>query len=50
MPSSFASLKWFNQTNVEATRETIIICRNGEPVADRIPHKRTKSNPTRSWA
>ena len=25
---------------LEADRETIVICRNGEPVADLVPHKR----------
>ncbi|MCU0786059.1 MAG: type II toxin-antitoxin system prevent-host-death family antitoxin [Verrucomicrobia bacterium] len=26
---------------VEAGSEAIVICRNGEPVADLVPHKRT---------
>jgi len=33
---------------VEKSRERIIICRNGEPVADLVPHHksdRTKTNP-----
>ena len=25
---------------LEADQETIVICRNGEPVADLVPHKR----------
>jgi prevent-host-death family protein len=25
---------------LEADRETIVICRNGEPVADLVPHQR----------
>lgn len=27
-------------TQLEADSETIVICRNGEPVADLVPHKR----------
>ena len=27
-------------TKLEADRETIVICRNGEPVADLVPHPR----------
>jgi antitoxin (DNA-binding transcriptional repressor) of toxin-antitoxin stability system len=27
-------------TKLEADSETIVICRNGEPVADLVPHKR----------
>ena len=33
---------------LEADRKTILICRNGEPVADLVPHQRTdrtKSHP-----
>ena len=33
---------------VEAQAESIVICRNGEPVADLVPHRRTdrtKSHP-----
>ena len=33
---------------LEADRETIVICRNGEPVADLVPHQRgsrTKTHP-----
>jgi antitoxin (DNA-binding transcriptional repressor) of toxin-antitoxin stability system len=26
---------------LEANSETIVICRNGEPVADLVPHRRT---------
>jgi prevent-host-death family protein len=33
---------------VEETSEAIIICRNGEPVADLIPHKRTNRLKTNS--
>ena len=36
-------------TQLEADSETIVICRNGEPVADLVPHKRvnrTKPHPT----
>lgn len=28
-------------TKLEADSETIVICRNGEPVADLVPHKRS---------
>ena len=27
-------------SKLEANSETIVICRNGEPVADLVPHKR----------
>jgi antitoxin (DNA-binding transcriptional repressor) of toxin-antitoxin stability system len=27
-------------TTVESTGETFVICRNGEPVADLVPHKK----------
>lgn len=27
-------------TQLEADSETIVICRNGEPVADLVPHRR----------
>ncbi|HEX4341793.1 MAG TPA: type II toxin-antitoxin system prevent-host-death family antitoxin [Verrucomicrobiae bacterium] len=33
---------------VEANSEAIVICRNGEPIADLVPHKRvnrTKTHP-----
>ncbi len=36
---------------LEADSETIVICRNGEPVADLVPHKRvnrTKTHPALS--
>ena len=36
---------------VEQDREAIVICRNGEPVADLVPHKhvkRTKPHPVLS--
>jgi prevent-host-death family protein len=36
---------------VEENGEAIVICRNGEPVADLVPHKRTnriKAHPTLS--
>ena len=36
---------------LEKDRETIVICRNGEPVADLVPHKRvnrTKPHPVLS--
>ena len=28
-------------TRVEETSQVIVICRNGEPVADLVPHKRS---------
>jgi len=36
---------------VEETSEAIVICRNGEPIADLVPHKpanRTRTHPTLS--
>ena len=36
---------------LEATNETIVICRNGKPVADLVPHprkSRIKTHPTLS--
>lgn len=36
---------------LEANSETIVICRNGEPVADLVPHQRvnrTKTHPALS--
>ena len=38
-------------SKLEANSETIVICRNGEPVADLVPHKRvnrTKPHPVLS--
>jgi len=34
---------------VEASKERFVICRNGEPIADLVPHERkdrTKAHPT----
>jgi antitoxin (DNA-binding transcriptional repressor) of toxin-antitoxin stability system len=36
-------------SKLEADSETVVICRNGEPVADLVPHRRasrTKTHPT----